>query len=338
MSKPKWTDAQLAAIHYDGEDLLLSAAAGSGKTATLTERIVSLLTAPDSTAEISRMLCVTFTRAAAAELRERIGRNLTAALAENRGNARLTRQLYDLGRARITTIHSFCLDILRSHAAELGLPAGFAVAEEADVRNLSRQVMTDVLSDCFDGGEDWFIALADTLAGARNESSLDEALLTLAQSLESAGMSPAKLDELARDMCAEADFFSTPAGAGTRTRVMRFARHYGEYFTAMMEEFAEDERFANAYIPAAAICADTARDLLRACEAGSYTAARAVLAAFAPPARLGSVSTALQTEDVLYFKEQYTTFKQQIAALLAKSFALNEADIAAARLRTAETA
>lgn len=338
MSKPKWTDAQLAAIHYDGEDLLLSAAAGSGKTATLTERIVSLLTAPDSTAEISRMLCVTFTRAAAAELRERIGRNLTAALAENRGNARLTRQLYDLGRARITTIHSFCLDILRSHAAELGLPAGFAVAEEADVRNLSRQVMTDVLSDCFDGGEDWFIALADTLAGARNESSLDEALLTLAESLESAGMSPAKLDELARDMCAEADFFSTPAGAGTRTRVMRFARHYGEYFTAMMEEFAEDERFANAYIPAAAICADTARDLLRACEAGSYTAARAVLAAFAPPARLGSVSTALQTEDVLYFKEQYTTFKQQIAALLAKSFALNEADIAAARLRTAETA
>ena len=96
MSKMHWTPAQRKAIDYKGDALLLSAAAGSGKTATLTERIARLLTDENSTAEISRMLCVTFTRAAAAELRERIGRKLSQALAENPGNSRLSRQLYDL--------------------------------------------------------------------------------------------------------------------------------------------------------------------------------------------------------------------------------------------------
>ena len=89
MSKMHWTPAQRKAIDYKGDALLLSAAAGSGKTATLTERIARLLTDGNSTAEISRMLCVTFTRAAAAELRERIGRKLSQALAENPGNSRL---------------------------------------------------------------------------------------------------------------------------------------------------------------------------------------------------------------------------------------------------------
>jgi len=105
MAAPKWTAAQTEAIHSKERNLLLSAAAGSGKTATLTQRIVTLLTDPASDAEISRMLCVTFTRAAAAELRERIGRALREALAADRQNARLSRQICDLGRAQITTIH-----------------------------------------------------------------------------------------------------------------------------------------------------------------------------------------------------------------------------------------
>ena len=338
MSKTKWTEAQLAAIRYDGEGLLLSAAAGSGKTATLTERIVSLLTAPDSEAEISRMLCVTYTRAAAAELRERIGRKLREALEENRHNARITRQLYDLGRARITTIHSYCLEVLRTHAAELELSASFAIAEEADVNALRAQIMADVISDCFDRGEDWFIALADTLAGARDESSLDEALLALATSMESAGFTPEKLDSLARDMESGEYFFACAAGAGTRTEVMRFADHYRQFFTAVIEDFADNELYAPAYTPAAQACARTAGDLYHACRTGSYSDARRALAEFAPPARLGSVSKELQGEDVLYFRAQYDLFKKQIALLRAKSFALSEADTALANLRTADTA
>lgn len=338
MSEAKWTAAQSAAIRYRGQGLLLSAAAGSGKTATLTERIVSMLTDPDSPAEISRMLCVTYTRAAAAELRDRIGQKLRKALADHPHNAKITRQLYDLGRARITTIHSYCLEVLRTHAAELGMSASFAIAEEADVKNLRAATMTDVISDCFDAGEDWFITLADTLAGARNESSLDEALLELATSMESAGITPEKLIALADATGRGEDFFACAAGAGTRAEVMRYAAHCKNYFHYVIEDFADNDIYAAAYTPAAQACARTAEALYRACLEGSYTRARAALTEFSPPAKVGRVAKELQGADVLYFRAQYDAFKKQVAALLAQSFALSEADIALANLRTADVA
>ena len=338
MSKMSWTPAQRKAIDYKGNALLLSAAAGSGKTATLTERIVRLLTAEDSTAEISRMLCVTFTRAAAAELRERIGRKLNEALAENPKNSRLSRQLYDLGRARITTIHSYCLEVLRSHAPELGLPAGFAVAEEADVKNLSRQVMSDVLSDLFDQGEDWFITLADTLAGARNEASLDDALLKLAGALSSAGMTPASLDDLAGSLLtAGGDFLASQAGAGIRSSVLRFARHYAAYFADVVADFSEDEELAKKYLPVAQACLATARELLPAAEDGSYGAVRAALLGFDPPGLKG-ISKDRQTAETLYFKDQRDVFKKKIEGWLQKTFALTPEETAVACARTAEVA
>ena len=338
MSNMSWTPAQRKAIDYRGDALLLSAAAGSGKTATLTERIVRLLTDENSTAEISRMLCVTFTRAAAAELRERIGRGLNRALSEDPGNSRLNRQLYDLGRARITTIHSYCLEVLRSHAPELGLPAGFAIAEEADVKNLSRQVMTDVLSDLFDQGEDWFITLADTLAGARNESSLDDALLKLANALSSAGMDISTLDALADSLArTEGDFITTPAGAGIRTAVLRFARHYAAYFAEIEENYSQDDELAKKYLPDVKACLATAQQLLAAAEEGSYRAMRAALLGFAPPGLI-RLKNGYKTPEIAYFQTQRKNFLSKIDDWLKKSFALSAEETAVACARTAEVA
>ena len=339
MSKMHWTPAQRKAIDYKGDALLLSAAAGSGKTATLTERIARLLTDENSTAEISRMLCVTFTRAAAAELRERIGRKLSQALAENPGNSRLSRQLYDLGRARITTIHSYCLEVLRTHAPELGLPAGFAIAEEADVKSLGRQVMADVLSDLFDRGEDWFITLADTLAGARNEASLDDALLKLANAMTSAGMEPRALDSLADSLTrADGDFLTTPMGAGIRSAVLRFARHHAAYFADVAEDFSQDEVFAKNYLPAAQACCATAKALLTAAEAGSYSAVRAALLGHDKCALGRGVKKEMQTPESLYFKDQREDFQKKIDTWLKKSFTLTPEETTVACARTAEAA
>ena len=103
----KWTDAQLAAINTKNKTLLLSAAAGSGKTATLTERIIRSLTDKGAPIDISRMLIVTFTRAAAAELKARIALALTDALAKDPSNRHLSNQLLALGGAQISTIDSF---------------------------------------------------------------------------------------------------------------------------------------------------------------------------------------------------------------------------------------
>ena len=110
----EFTNSQRTAIETRGRTLLVSAAAGSGKTATLTERIIRELTDSESPADISEMLIVTFTRAAAGELRTRISAALSAALARDPGDRRLARQLIAAGNARICTIDSFYLYVVRS--------------------------------------------------------------------------------------------------------------------------------------------------------------------------------------------------------------------------------
>ena len=124
----KWTPAQTHAMETQGRNLLLSAAAGSGKTATLTARIIRSLTAPEHPADISHLLVVTFTRAAANELKTRISAALSAALTEQPGNRHLTRQLISLGSASICTIDSFCLSLVRANFQEANFPASVRLA------------------------------------------------------------------------------------------------------------------------------------------------------------------------------------------------------------------
>ena len=114
---PKWTPDQQTAIDDRGGALLVSAAAGSGKTAVLTERVLRRLTDENDPIDIDRLLLVTFTNAAAAEMRERIGAALGAAVAANPRDTRLRRQLFLVHRAKITTVHALCLS-LRQQAAQ----------------------------------------------------------------------------------------------------------------------------------------------------------------------------------------------------------------------------
>src|SRR5690554_3678353 len=108
MSEAKWTKEQLEAITEDGCNLLVAAAAGAGKTAVLVERIIRKITRRDNPVDIDRLLVVTFTNAAATEMRERIGEALEKALDSRSGSARLQRQLSLINKATITTMHSFC--------------------------------------------------------------------------------------------------------------------------------------------------------------------------------------------------------------------------------------
>ena len=325
MTAPKWTPAQTRAIEYKGQNLLLSAAAGSGKTATLTRRIVSLLTAPDSTAEISRILAVTYTRAAAAELKERVGKALREAIAECGGNSRLSRQLCDLGRAQITTIHAFCLHTLRPHFAELSLPAGFSVAESAEINTLSAEIMADTVSEFFDEGAADFLALADTLGSARNEAFLEKELLNLAAKLKEHGLDGGDLSRLAENLSAMTQFFASPAGAGTKTRVRRFAAHYCAYFADICEEFLADDVLSVKYYPSAKNDLDTAEALLAAADAGDYDRCRAVLNAYTA-VNLLSVKADQKTPASIYFQEVHKKFKAEIESLRDHSFPMTEAE------------
>ena len=129
-----WTEWQDLAIKTRDRTLLVSAAAGSGKTATLTERIICSILDKENPFDIGRMLIATYTNAAVDELRERIGKAIKKAAAENPGNARLEEQLLRLKDAKILTITSFCNSILRSSAESIGLSPTYRIAEPAEAK------------------------------------------------------------------------------------------------------------------------------------------------------------------------------------------------------------
>ena len=149
MSEPKWTPAQRAAMEDRGGALLVSAAAGSGKTAVLTERAVRLITDPDHPVDADRLLIVTFTNAAAAELRARIGQALLRRSQAEPGNSALRRQRMLLQRAPICTIDAFCLDLLHKHFQALDIPPDFSPADPGSVETLRAAALSETLEHAY---------------------------------------------------------------------------------------------------------------------------------------------------------------------------------------------
>ncbi|MDD2212852.1 MAG: UvrD-helicase domain-containing protein, partial [Clostridia bacterium] len=138
MSKSGWTREQEDAIKTRGCSLLVSAAAGAGKTAVLVERIVSRILDEQNPLDVDRLLVVTFTNAAAREMKERIDEALTKRLCENPQDQRLQKQRLLLGKAAISTLHSFCLEIIRQNyyrlqlSGDLALDPRFRIADEVE--------------------------------------------------------------------------------------------------------------------------------------------------------------------------------------------------------------
>ena len=146
MSK-NWTQKQKQAIDTRGKTLLVSAAAGSGKTATLTERIVRRLTDEQNPANITRMLIVTFTRLSAADLKRKISNAISEELSKNPTSRYLSKQLVLLESANICTIDSFYLDIVRSNFSTLSLPSNFRLADEGEMALLCKEIMDERFSE-----------------------------------------------------------------------------------------------------------------------------------------------------------------------------------------------
>ena len=182
MAKRCWTDEQLSAIETRDRTLLVSAAAGSGKTATLTERIIRSLTDKDSPADISELLVVTFTKAAAGELRTKIATALEEAVESDPTNERLVRQLYLLPSAKIRTIDSFCNDILRQNTDRVGISAGYRIADSAEIAILSSAILDGLINSVYEGLEEDIASpeelerLAECLTSAKRSEELSEVI------------------------------------------------------------------------------------------------------------------------------------------------------------------
>ncbi len=172
----EFTADQKRAIESRDCSLIVSAAAGSGKTAVLVERVIGLLTDPQSPVDIDRLLVVTFTKAAAAEMRSRIGKALLERIAQQPGDMRLRRQLSLLPGARIQTVHSFCLDLVREHFALCGVPADFGLLDDGRAQELRAQALDEALDELYEENDGDFAALCQALDDEKGDRTLCEVL------------------------------------------------------------------------------------------------------------------------------------------------------------------
>ncbi len=248
MAERTWTPSQESAMNIRDKMLLVSAAAGSGKTSVLTERIIRLLTDKEKPADLSRLLVVTFTRAAAAELKARISAALTAALAERPGDPHLSRQLFLLGSAQISTIDAFFQKAVRDNFEQLDIPAAFRLADQAEASEISLRVLDDTIKELYARhdaksptenrfsalGDNRFAQSMDDLLGNRSQTDFDEKLLKFYKKFASFPDGIALLKDYAKKLrdCAEYDFMQSPAGESLRCHLLEAC----EYFLAHLEK------------------------------------------------------------------------------------------------------
>lgn len=211
MSEVRWTPAQAAAIDDRGGTLLVSAAAGSGKTAVLVERAVQLLTDSETPVAADRLLIVTFTRAAAEELRGRIAQRLAEESAKEPRSAFLRRQRILLGRAPICTIDAYCQQLLRRYFSELNLPPDFTLADEATAHALRQNALSEVLEQLYEDAD--FCNFASLYGRARSDGSAAGSVLALYDFIRTLPHPAQALSQLCADYEGSAPLSETKWGA-----------------------------------------------------------------------------------------------------------------------------
>lgn len=179
MAGMRWTPAQEQVISLRDRNILVSAAAGSGKTAVLVERIIEEVTDEKTPIDIDRLLVVTFTRAAAGEMRSRIGAALEKRILEEPDNEHIQKQLALLHNAHITTIDSFCQDVIRNYFHVIDLDPVFRVADETEMTLMMSDVLKEVIEGRYANGSPRFLAFTDMFSPGRTDSAIEDLILHL---------------------------------------------------------------------------------------------------------------------------------------------------------------
>lgn len=179
MADVTWTEEQLAAITARNPGILVSAGAGSGKTAVLTERVVQRIFDPADPVDADRMLIVTFTRAAAEEMRERIAVKLRAVQREHPEDSTVARQLILLEKADISTVHAFCQRIVKENFQLLDIQSGFRIADEKELEVWRTEAAGEILEEEYAAGEASFLSLVELLSEERSDRRVTDTLLRL---------------------------------------------------------------------------------------------------------------------------------------------------------------
>lgn len=201
MSGTRWTNEQWDAITERNCNLLVAAAAGAGKTAVLVERIIKKITDEENPVDIDKLLVVTFTNAAAAEMRERIGEAISGLIDKSSDSKLIQRQLALLGRASITTIHSFCTDVIRSNFQSINIDPGFRIADETESTLMKLEALNELFDEQYEteNNED-FYELLECYGSNRGDQSLMDMVLNLHTFIQSSPWPEKWLDEMTENL------------------------------------------------------------------------------------------------------------------------------------------
>lgn len=178
-----WTKEQSDAIYKKDSNILVAAAAGSGKTAVLVERIIQKIL--NENIDIDKLLVVTFTNAAASEMRERVLEAIYKKLDDEPENENLQNQIVLLGKSNICTIHSFCLDVIKNNFFEIDLSANFRIGTEEEIELIKQEVLDDIFEKLYEENDEEFARLVDTYTGYSGDEALKEIVLSIYKFMQS---------------------------------------------------------------------------------------------------------------------------------------------------------
>lgn len=198
MGAKPWTNEQMQAITEKGCNLLVAAAAGAGKTAVLVERIIQKITDTSTPVDIDRLLIVTFTNAAATEMRERIADAIAQLLEEHATSSNVQRQLTLLNKASIMTLHSFCLEVIRSNFQSISIDPGFRISDATEATLMKLEILNDLFEDLYEteSGYEDFLELLECYGGNRDDLVLQGMVLNLYDFIQSSPWPDTWLQEM----------------------------------------------------------------------------------------------------------------------------------------------
>lgn len=274
------TPAQRAVVENRGGALLVSAAAGSGKTKVLVDRLLSMVLSEEAPSNIDDFLMITYTKAAAAELRGKILAAMQERLAREPENRRLQRQMTRLYLAQISTVHAFCSELLREYAYRLDIPADFRVMEETEAQPLRERAMRQAITDAYAEMDPDFRAFADTLGSGRDDRKLGELAEKLYGAAQTHRDPQAWLERCTGQLAAdEDDFGKTPWGAELLAELRRCGSDAAAEMEAAIRLLQNDEKLAEAYLPQFAETLEQLR-VLEHCEGWDDACAAAAAVSF----------------------------------------------------------
>ena len=270
MSRPSWTPEQRQCIEAHDGTLLVSAAAGSGKTTVLVERILRRVTDETAPLALDRLLVVTFTKAAAAEMRVRLSKALSEKSAEDPDDLHLQRQLQLLPRANICTIDSFCASLVRENFHALGISPQFRIADEQQLVLLQRDALQEALLFFYEEQHPDFTALSAMLTNGKNDARLMSAVETLYAFIQSYPDPERWLSDTAALYDGVGTAAETVWGKFLLTQIAESLLKCERLCTAALETAKEDTVLFEKYTPALTEDLVTVTALRKAAENGEW--------------------------------------------------------------------